>query len=136
MTPLRDWSMAIRKDTGEVVLQSDVTRMAEANNDYGVVLTDDEIAAGTSQGPGRGHLLVPVEDITATSPGLYQVRPRSEGQGQPGHRGRSDAVRGMRARKVERSSRSPCPAQPATRSSPPGELRLVLTADAVREPRA
>ena len=130
----------IRKDTGEVVLQSDVTRMAEADNGSWVILTDDEIAACTSdKNVAEVISFVPVKDIDSyLTEGLYQVRPKVEkGKANPAAvKALSILFAGMKARKVGALIKVAMrgPARYAILTTE-GELRLILTADAVREAR-
>ena len=113
----------IRKDTGEVVVSADVTRMAQADNGTWVTLNDDEIAACTSdKNVAEIVSFVPVKDIDSyLTEGLYQVRPKVE-KGKPNPaavKALSILFAGMKARKVARLSRSPCVDRLATPCSPP-----------------
>ena len=69
----------IRKDTGEVVDNSAVVRMAEASNGAFVVLTDDEIAdCGNPKGVADIVTFVPVKDFGSYSAvDQVQVRPHA-----------------------------------------------------------
>lgn len=130
----------IRKDTGAVVDSADVTRMAEATNGTWVVLTDDEIAACTSErGVAEIVSFVSTKDFdNYFTEALYQVRPKSEkGKANPSAtKALSLLFAGMKARKVgalvKLAMRGPARYAILTTD---GDLRMVLTADAVRQPR-
>ena len=70
----------IRKDTGEVIEQADVVRMAQADAGSYVPLSDDEIVAATSpRGVADIEMFVPLKDIGAYSQeNVAQVRPKAE----------------------------------------------------------
>ena len=121
---------------------ADVTRMAQATNGTWVVLTDDEIAACTSpQGRGRDRLAsCPPRTSTTTSPRACTRSARRSRRARP-TRPASKAFgllfAGMKARKVgalvKLAMRGPARYAILTTD---GDLRLVLTADAVRQPLA
>jgi DNA end-binding protein Ku len=71
---------AIRKDNGEVIEATDVTRMAQAEKGAWVTLTDDEIAACTSpRGLAEIVSFVNVKDAGQyLIEGVKQVRPKAE----------------------------------------------------------
>ena len=129
----------IRKDTGDTVDSADVTRMAEATNGNWVVLTDDEIAACTSErGVAEIVTFVATKDFDSyLTEGLYQVRPKSE-KGKPNPSATKALAllfAGMKARKVgalvKLAMRGPARYAILTTD---GDLRMILTADAVRQP--
>jgi DNA end-binding protein Ku len=69
----------VRKDTGDVVSQSDVTRMATASNGKVVPLGDDEIAdlLGYTNGQATIEAFVPLADTDryVADGSVFQVRP-------------------------------------------------------------
>jgi non-homologous end joining protein Ku len=129
----------IRQDTGEVIHQTDVVRMAQASNGTWVELTDDEIAACTApKGVAEVVSFVPVKEFGSyLTEKLYQVRPKVE-KGKP-NRAAVQALAllfaGMKARKVgalvQLAMRGP--ARYAILTSE-GDLMMILTADAIRKP--
>jgi non-homologous end joining protein Ku len=129
----------VRKDTEAIVHQSDVTRMAQASNGAWVVLTDDEIAASTSP-KGIAEILsfIPIKDFGQYLPEkLYQARPKME-KGKvnvAAERAFGILLAGMKARKVGALVKLAMrgPARYAVLTSE-GDLIMVLTADAVRQP--
>ena len=131
----------IRKDTGAVVETADVTRMAEATNGSWVVLTDDEIAACTSdKGVAEIVSFVSTKEFdNYLTEGLYQVRPKVEkGKANPSAtKALALLFAGMKARKVGALVKLALrgPARYAILTTD-GDLRLILTADAVRQPLA
>jgi len=131
----------IRKDTGDTIHSTDVVRMAQATNGTWVALDDDEIAACTSpKGVAEIVSFVPTKDFDQyLTEGLYQVRPKSI-KGVPdrsGVKALSLLFAGLKARKVgilvKMAMRGP--ARYAILTSD-GDLRMILTADAVRQPLA
>ena len=129
---------AIRKDTGEVVDNLSVTRMAEASNGTWVTLTDDEIAACTSErGLAEVVTFVPAKDVSMyLVEGLYQVRPKIV-KGKPdtaASRALAMLFAGMKARKVVALVKVAMrgPARYALLDSD-GNFVLIRTADAVRK---
>jgi non-homologous end joining protein Ku len=129
----------IRKDTGAVVETGDVTRMAEATNGTWVVLTDDEIAASTSdRGVAEIVSFVSTKDFdNYLTEGLYQARPNVEkGKANPAAtKAFGLLLAGMKARKVgalvKLAMRGPARYAILTTD---GDLLMILTADAVRQP--
>ena len=115
--------------------------MAQATNGNWVVLTDDEIAQATSpKGLAEVISFVPVKDIdNYLTEGLYQVRPKREkGKANPAiERAFAMLLGGMRVRKVGALIKVAMrgPARYAILTTE-GDLRLVLSADAVRQPLA
>lgn len=128
----------IRKDTEAIVHQTDVTRMAQADTGAWVILTDDEIAACTSpRGLAEVETFVPVESFDRyLTEGLYQVRPKREkGKLNPAvERTFSLLLAGMASKGVGALVKLALrgPARYAILTST-GELRMILTADAVRQ---
>jgi non-homologous end joining protein Ku len=127
------------KSDGSIIDRSDVVRMAESTSGVWVELDDDEIAAATLP---RG--LAEVETFIATrnvgqylTEGLYQVRPRRvKGKSDPsGVKALGLLFEAMKARKVvalvKVSLRGP--ARYALLDAE-GNMRFVVTADAVRTP--
>ena len=131
----------IRKDTGEVIESTDVVRMAEATSGAWVALTDDEIAACTSErGVAEIVSFVATKDFdNYLTEGLYQVRPKVEkGKANPSAtKALSLLFAGMKARKVgalvKLAMRGPARYAILTTD---GDLRMILTVDAVRQPLA
>jgi DNA end-binding protein Ku len=127
-----------RKDNGEVIENADVTRMAQASNGTWVVLTDDEIAQCTSpKGLAEVQTFVPLKDIESyLTEGLVQVRPkRTKGKADPAaERAFGLLLTAMAKRKVAALVKVAMrgPARYGL-VMPNGDLRLVLTADAVRQ---
>jgi non-homologous end joining protein Ku len=129
----------IRKDTEQVVHQTDVVRMAQATNGSWVALDDDEIAACTSpKGVAEIISFVPVKDFGQyLTEKLYQVRPKVE-KGKPS-RPATQALAllfaGMKSLKVgallQLAMRGPARYAILTYE---GDLLMVLTADAIRKP--
>jgi DNA end-binding protein Ku len=128
----------IRKDTGDVVSNADVTRMAEASNGAWVVLTDEEIAACTSpKGLAEVQTFVPLKHVDAyLTEGLVQVRPkRTKNRPDPAAtKAFALLLTAMGKRKVAALVKVAMrgPARYGL-LMPNGDLRLVLTADAVRQ---
>jgi non-homologous end joining protein Ku len=128
----------IRKDTGEVVQQSDVTRMAQASNGNWVVLTDDEMAAATTKGVAEIVAFVPMDEFDAyLTENLYQVRVKRE-KGKinvAAEKALSILFSGMRDRKVgalvKLAMRGPARYAILTVE---GDLFMVRSADQVRQP--
>jgi non-homologous end joining protein Ku len=129
----------IRKDTGEVIHPSDVLRMAQAESGAWVVLSDEEIAAATMpRGMAEFVSFVPVRkrDQYLTE-GVKQVRPKRE-KGKPNYaaeRAFGLLLTTMKSLKVlalvKLAMRGP--ARYGLLDSE-GNLFLVYTADAVRQP--
>ena len=128
----------IRKDNGDVVSNADVTRMAQASSGAWVVLTDEEIAQCTSpKGLAEIQAFVPLKDIDSyLTEGLVQVRPkRTKNKPDPAaERAFGLLLTAMAKRKVAALVKVAMrgPARFAL-LMPNGDLRLVLTADAVRQ---
>ena len=78
----------VRKDTGELIEQSDVTRMATATDGTVVPLGDDEVAdaLGYLNGTATIDTFVPLADTHQYAPSgsVYQIRPKAtKGQVDP-----------------------------------------------------
>jgi non-homologous end joining protein Ku len=131
----------IRKDTGEVVDNVSVVRMAQASNEAWVVLTDDEIAEADSAVKGVGDVLT---FVPRTHVGDYlaedqaQVRPqRVKGKANPaGEKAFALLLAVLRRKKVVALVRVALrgPARHAL-LFPDGSFRYIRTADQVREAR-
>ena len=129
----------IRKDTGEVVHQSDVTRMALADNGVWVTVSDDEQAACTSpRGLAEILCFVKAKDFGKyLVEGVKQVRPKREKGKINGAVEKAFVLLTtvMRERKllalVKVAMRGP--ARFALLDAE-GNLFLIYTADAVRQP--
>jgi non-homologous end joining protein Ku len=127
----------IRKDTGEVVESSDVTRMACASNGTWVILTDDEIAQCTSpRGMAEVQSFVPLNKVDEyLTENVVQVRPKvTKGKADPtATRAFALLLQAMGKRKVAALIKVALrgPARYAL-LLPNGDLRLVYPADAVR----
>jgi non-homologous end joining protein Ku len=129
----------IRKDTGDVVHPTDVTRMAQASNGAWVTFTDDEIAACTSpRGLAEIVCFVKAKDFGKyLVEGVKQVRPKREKGKINGAVEKAFVLLTtvMRERKlyalVKVAMRGP--ARYALLDAD-GNLFLVYTADAVRQP--
>ena len=93
----------IRRDTGEVIDQADVTRMAQADDGTWVLLDNDEVEAA-SGAPGGCEVVtfVPVKDAGQyLIDGLYQVRPKIDKRGGAAATAAfATLLAGMTARKV------------------------------------
>lgn len=128
----------IRKDTGEVIHQTDVVRMAQADSGAWVTLTDEEIAACTSpRGVAEVVAFVPVKEVGQyLTENVQQVRPKSEkGKVNPAaDRAFGLLTTAMAKRKVMALVKVAMrgPARYALLDAK-GNLFLVYTADAVRE---
>ena len=128
----------VRKDTGEVISNDDVVRMALADNDVWVPLSDDEIADCTApKGTADVEAFVPVKDMASyLAEGVLQVRPKREkGKANPAtEKAFAVLLAGMRARKVcalvKVAMRGPARYALLTAD---GDLILVRTADQVRD---
>jgi DNA end-binding protein Ku len=129
----------VRKDNGETVDTTDVTRMAQAENGAWVVLTDDEVAACTMEkGVAEIESFVPLLDVGLYSAeNVMQVRPKSVKGKVNSASGKAYALllTAMAEREVAALVRVAMrgPARPAL-LTPSGDLLLVRTADAVRKP--
>lgn len=130
----------VRKDNGDVVQATDVTRMAEASNGAWVVLTDDEVAAATSpKGLAEVVSFVPVDEFDAyLTENLYQVRVKRE-KGKPNpaaDKALSLLLAGMRERQVgaliKVAMRGPARYAILTVE---GDLLMVKPSDAIRQPQ-
>jgi non-homologous end joining protein Ku len=127
----------IRKDTGEVVHQSDVTRMAQATDGTYVTVTDDEMADATSKGQAEVVSFVKVADFGNYSvENFYQARPKRE-KNKPNpaiEKAFAMVLAGLKARKVgalvKVAMRGPARYAILTQE---GDFLLVRTADAIRQ---
>jgi non-homologous end joining protein Ku len=128
----------VRKDTGEVIEQDDVVRMAESSDGKWVTLTDEEIADCTSpKGLAEVEAFIPIKDIGMyLAEGVLQVRPKRE-KGRPNpavEKAFGVLLAGMAKRKVcalvKVAMRGPARYALLTAE---GDLILVHTADQVRE---
>ena len=131
----------IRTDTGEVIATEHVVRRAQALNGEWVTLTDDEIADATSAVRGQGTIecFIPIKNVGQyLTEGQSQVRPRREkGKANPAaEKAFALLLKAMKSRKVVALIKVAMrgPARYALLDST-GTLSLVLTADAIREPR-
>jgi non-homologous end joining protein Ku len=130
----------IRNDTCDTIESHDVVRMAEATNGTWVALTDDEIAACTSpRGMAEIVSFVPVADFGEyLTENVYQVRPKREkGKLNPAvERAFTVLLAGMRKAGVGALIKVAMrgPARYAILTST-GDLLMVYTADAVRQPQ-
>ena len=131
----------IRTDTGEVIATEHVVRRAQATNGEWVTLTDDEIAEATSAVRGQGTIecFIPIKNLGKyLTEGQSQVRPRREkGKANPSaEKAFALLLRAMKARKVVALIKVAMrgPARYALLDSE-GTFSLVLTADAIRQPR-
>jgi non-homologous end joining protein Ku len=127
----------IRKDTGDLIHQSDVTRMAQADDGTWVLLDDDEVEA-SSGAPGGCEVVtfVPVKDVGQyLTDGLYQVRPKADKRGGAAATAAyATLLAGMTARKVVALVRVKLRGTPRYGLlTTTGDLLLIATADAVRE---
>jgi len=127
------------KETGEVIDRADVVRRAESTSGVWVDLDDDEIAEATQP---RG--LAVIETFIQTrnlgqylTEGLYQVRPRRvKGKSDPsGVKALTLLLSAMKSRKVAALVKVAMrgPARYAILDFQ-GDLRFVVTADAIRQP--
>ena len=129
----------IRKDTGEVIDNYDAIRMAQASNGNWVIVSDDEMAACTSE-RGVAEILgfVLIKDFGQyLTEKVDQVRPKRE-KGKPNpaaERAFGMLLAGMRVRKVgaliKVAMRGPARYAILT---PEADLLYIYTADAVRQP--
>ena len=130
----------IRKDTGEVVSNDDVVRMAEADNGAWVALSDEEITACTApKGVAEIISFVKVKETGQyLTENVLQIRPKAT-------KGKVNAasakafallLTGMDSKKVVALVKVAMrgPARYALLDAM-GNLFLIKTADAVREPR-
>lgn len=130
----------IRKDTCETIRTDDVTRMACATNGTWVALSDDEIAACTTdRGVAEIVSFVPVADFGQyLAENVAQVRPKREkGKINPAvERAFATLLAGMKVRKVgaliKVALRGPARYAILTYE---GDLLYIYTADAVRQPQ-
>jgi len=128
----------IRKDTGEVIDQYDVVRMAQADSGAWVELSDDEIAACTSpRGLAEVVAFVPNKEVGKyLTEGVKQVRPKREkGKANPAaEKAFALLLTTMRKSKLHALVKVAMrgPARYALLDAE-GSLFLVYTADAVRE---
>ena len=127
----------VRKDTGELVQQTDVTRMAQADDGTWVVLADDEVeSAAGSAGGCEVVTFVPVKDVGRyLIDGLYQVRPKSDKVGGAAATAAfATLLAGMRIRKVAALVKVKLRGTPRYGLlTIEGDLLLIATADSVRE---
>ena len=127
----------IRKDTGELVHQSEVTRMAQADDGTWVVVDDSEIEQA-SGAPGGCEVVtfVPVKDAGHyLTDGLYQVRPKADKRGGAAATAAfATLLAGMRIRKVAALVKVKLRGTPRYGLlTIEGDLLLIATADSVRE---
>lgn len=130
--------VAVRRDTDAVIDTTDVTRMAEADDGTWVVLDDVEVSEAVGLSGGCEVVtFVPTKDVDHyLVEGLYQVRVKNDKKGGTAAvQAFSLLIAGMRQRKVNALVRF------AVRGTPryglltvEGDLLLIATADAVREP--
>jgi DNA end-binding protein Ku len=131
----------IRKDNGEVVEQTDVVRMAQADSGEWVTLTDAEAAACTTEkGLAQIEAFVPVKDMGEyLTEDMAQVRPkRSKGKTDPAAaKAFALLITAMGKRKVAALVKVAMrgPARYALLTAD-GSLRYVKTHDAIRQPLA
>lgn len=132
---------AIRKDTGEVIDNADVVRMAQASSGEFVVLTDDEIASCTSpRGQAEIVSFVPIKNVAANylAENQAQVRPQTvKGKSNPAtDKAFTLLLQAMSKRKVVALIKVAMrgPARFALLDST-GTLTMIRTADQVREAR-
>jgi non-homologous end joining protein Ku len=127
----------IRKDTGEVIEQADVVRMAQAVDGAWVALDDSEIEeASGSAGGCEVVTFVPVKDAGHyLIDGLYQVRPKADKRGGAAAAAAfTTLLAGMAARKVNALVRVKLRGTPRFGLlTVSGDLLLIATADSVRE---
>lgn len=128
----------IRKDTGEMIHQSDVTRMAQADDGTWVLLDDAEVEQA-SGAPGGCEVVtfVPVKDVGSyLIDGLYQVRPKADKRGGAAATAAyATLLAGMAARKVVALVRVKLRGTPRYGLlTIEGDLLLIATADSVRQP--
>ena len=131
---------AIRKDTGEIIDQAEVVRMAQASNGEWVVLTDDEIADSTCP-KGQAEIIsfVSVKDVGQyLAENQMQVRPQAvKGKVNPAtERAFALLMEAMRKSKVVALVKVAMrgPARFALIDST-GTMTLVRSADQIRTPR-
>lgn len=131
---------AIRKDTGEVIDNGDVVRMAQASSGEWVALSDEEIAECTSpRGQAEIVAFVPVKDIGQyLAEGQMQVRPQAvKGKIAPAtQKAYTLLMAAMRKRKVVALIKVAMrgPARFALIDAD-GTMTLVRTADSIRTAR-
>ena len=127
----------IRRDTGEVIDQADVTRMAQADDGTWVLLDNDEVEAA-SGAPGGCEVVtfVPVKDAGQyLIDGLYQVRPKIDKRGGAAATAAfATLLAGMTARKVHALVKVKLRGTPRYGLlTAGGDLLLIATADSVRQ---
>ena len=127
----------IRRDTGEVIEQADVTRMAQADNGTWVLLADDEVEAATGAAGGCEVVtFVPVKDAGQyLIDGLYQVRPKADKRGGAAQTAAFTLLlAGMAARKVNALVKVKMRGAPRyALLTATGDLLMIVTADGIRE---
>jgi non-homologous end joining protein Ku len=130
--------VSVRRDTGEVVDSLDVTRMAQATDGTWVTLDDAEVAAAVGGAGGCDVVaFVPNADRDEyLTDGLYQLRPKQDKRGnQAAVQAFGLLVAGMRRRDVCALVRVTMRGAPRYGLlSADGDLRMIVTADAIRQP--
>ena len=133
--------VSIDKETGDVIDRADVVKMAESTSGAWVTLDDDEIVAATMP---KGLAVIETFILTKNlgqylTESLYQIRPRRvKGKSDPsGIKALTLLFSAMKNRKVAALVKVAMrgPARYALLTAE-GELRFVVTADAIRQPVA